>query len=975
MTDTTSTPEAAIAPDDLVVLAPDVLADSLPDYLRAWWKRIRGGESGALPIIVGLLVISIFFTVKSSAFLTSTNIVNLFVQSTFIILLGMAELYALILSEIDLSVGFVGAVGASIAMALISAPQNWVWWAGVIVGLAACALIGAFQGTLITRLRIPSFVVTLAGLLGWQGVLIFVFDSDKGAVGGVITVSNNIIDDLVSGTMTPAAGWILLFVVVALYAVVTVFRTSRRRAQGLTTPPLSITFLTLGAVAVAGAALVFICNRNRGIAAAPVSGVPWVIPFVLIVLAANSFLLARTRLGRYMYAIGASPEAARRAGIHVARIRTIAFALVQLHSRPGGGGLRIPPRFHHDRLRRRHVRALRRRRRGHRRGQPLRRLRQAHPPAARRPRDRDPEQRTRPAEHHHRRDGRRHRRRPPRRGGSRRHPAAPWAPGRGRLTPAARSRAAAVSRWTGAARLTIWAALVLIPGGGVLSLEAPATNTAAAVPSPSASTPSWTVYHGDPQGSGVAATVGAVHLSSRAWTSPALDGQLYGEPLVSGGRIFVATENDTVYALSATTGAVEWSNHVGTPVPVGSLPCGNISPSVGITGTPVIDETRSELFVVADQLANGTPAHQLLGLDTSTGRTELRQHVDPAGADPAALLQRTGLTLDAGRVVFGFGGNYGDCGTYRGWVIGVPEAGGDPATFAVDSGPGESQGAIWMGGAAPAVDAAGNVWVTAGNGSVTSSTHAYDHSDSVLELSPTLTLLQFFAPSSWAADNAGDLDLSTAPALLADGQVVVAGKSRTAYLLDGPTLGGIGGEQASVPGACGDNFEGGSAVVGDVVYLPCQSGTIAVRASASPPALRVLWRSPFGGGPPVVAAGRVWTMSGDGVLYALDPSSGAARGQVDVGSPANHFSTPSVGAGLLLAASANRVVAFTAPPAGATTSTTTAAASTTTTVVATTTTAPAGGGGSDAWVAAVALLGGLGLVSGLAWFVVRRRRQ
>ena len=196
--------DAALAPDDLVVLAPDVLADSLGDYLRAWWTRIRSGESGALPIVVGWLVICVYFSVTSSAFLTSTNIVNLFVQAVFIILLGMAELYALIMSEIDLSVAFVGAVGVAIALALIGSPQNWVWWAGLIVGLAACAVIGLFQGTIITRLKIPSFVVTLAGLLGWQGVLIYVFDVDKGAVGGVITVSNNVIDDLVSGNMTPA---------------------------------------------------------------------------------------------------------------------------------------------------------------------------------------------------------------------------------------------------------------------------------------------------------------------------------------------------------------------------------------------------------------------------------------------------------------------------------------------------------------------------------------------------------------------------------------------------------------------------------------------------------------------------------------------------------------------------------------------------------------------------------------------------
>ena len=127
--------------------------------------------------------------------------------------------------------------------------------------------------------------------------------------------------------MTPAAGWILLFVLVALYGITTVLRTSRRRARGLTTSPLSITLLTVGAVAVAGVVLVYICNLNRGVLV-PVEGVPWVIPFVLVVLVAQSFLLGpRTRLGRYFYAIGASPEAARRAGINVARVRTIAFAL------------------------------------------------------------------------------------------------------------------------------------------------------------------------------------------------------------------------------------------------------------------------------------------------------------------------------------------------------------------------------------------------------------------------------------------------------------------------------------------------------------------------------------------------------------------------------------------------------------------------------------------------------------------------
>jgi D-xylose transport system permease protein len=317
---------SALAPEALVALAPEVLADSLGDYLRAWWLRIRGGESGAIPIIIGLIVICIFFEVQSSAFLTATNIVNLFVQAAFIILLGLAELYALILSEIDLSVGFVGAVGAAIALALIGSPADWPWWAGLIVGMAACGVIGAFQGALITRLKIPSFVVTLAGLLGWQGVLIYVFDVDKGAVGGVIRISNGVLDDLVSGNLTPAAGWIVLVAGVGLFALTSLLTTGRRRSQGLSAPPLSITLATVGAVAVAGVALVYICNLNRGVVT-PVEGVPWVLPIIVIILVAASFVLARTRLGRYIYAIGASPEAARRAGIHVARIRTVAFAL------------------------------------------------------------------------------------------------------------------------------------------------------------------------------------------------------------------------------------------------------------------------------------------------------------------------------------------------------------------------------------------------------------------------------------------------------------------------------------------------------------------------------------------------------------------------------------------------------------------------------------------------------------------------
>ena len=202
-----------------------------------------------------------------------------------------------------------------------------------------------------------------------------------------------------------------------------------------------------------------------------------------------------------------------------------------------------------------------------------------------------------------------------------------------------------------------------------------------------------------------------------------------------------------MYALSSLTGAVIWSTHLASPVPSASLPCGDIQPSVGITGTPVIDPSRGEIFAVADELVAGQPRHTLVGLSTSSGKLEMSEDVDPAGALTSALLQRTGLNLDGGQVVFGFGGNYGDCSRYRGWVVSVDEAGGPPIDYGLDVGAGESQGAVWMGGAAPVVDQSGDIWVSVGNGSVTSSTHAYDYSDSVLELSSSLHLLQFFAPT------------------------------------------------------------------------------------------------------------------------------------------------------------------------------------------------------------------------------------
>ena len=436
---------------------------------------------------------------------------------------------------------------------------------------------------------------------------------------------------------------------------------------------------------------------------------------------------------------------------------------------------------------------------------------------------------------------------------------------------------------------------------------------------------SWTVYHGNALGSGVDSSGVSFTSRSLAWTSPVLDGKIYTEPLESGGRVFVATENDTIYALAANSGAVLWSKHVGSPVPNTSLPCGNIGPNVGITGTPVIDEARSEIFAVADESNSGAISHHLVGLNLFSGLVELDQVVDPAGTTPSAQLQRTGLNLSNGNVVFGFGGNFGDCGSYHGFVVAVPEGGGNQANYEIDSAAGQREGAVWMGGAAPEVDGAGNIWAAAGNGSVTSQSGPYDFSDSVFELSPQLGLDQYFAPSNWYSQNGSDADLGSAgPAILNNGTILQVGKSNTGYLLNQAHLGGIGGQIQQATVCSSSEADGGTAVLGTDVFVPCHEGGTGgledVRTSASPPSISVAWTGPSGAtGPPIIAGGLVWSIGGSS-LYAFDPSTGAAAAGTPwaISGNSNPFATPSVGDGLLLVPTTTTVMAFSgsaSPPA------------------------------------------------------------
>jgi D-xylose transport system permease protein len=333
---------------DLMALPPDA---SFNEYVTVWFKRVRSGESGVLPVVAGLVVIIIIFQIERSRFLSALNLVNLLQQSAQFIVLGMAEIFVLLLGEIDLSLGYSGAVGAAVMTILAYPPINLGWGFAILGGLATTAGIGFIQGQIISRLRLPPFVVTLAGLLFWEGFLIWVINNQSPSNGGSIRIDNPTIYNIVNGNLSLTAGWIALAVGLVLFAVGSVSRDRRRRASGLVAPPLSLTLAKVAGVSVAGVVLVAICSVNRAaFTGATVQGVPWVVPIVIAVVVAWTFLLGRTRFGRYVYAIGGNREAARRAGINVHRVRVLAYtlagltaamAIIILDSRTGGANTDI----------------------------------------------------------------------------------------------------------------------------------------------------------------------------------------------------------------------------------------------------------------------------------------------------------------------------------------------------------------------------------------------------------------------------------------------------------------------------------------------------------------------------------------------------------------------------------------------------------------------------------------------------------
>jgi outer membrane protein assembly factor BamB len=357
--------------------------------------------------------------------------------------------------------------------------------------------------------------------------------------------------------------------------------------------------------------------------------------------------------------------------------------------------------------------------------------------------------------------------------------------------------------------------------------------------------------------------------------------------LIVAGHVLVATENNTVYSLDLFSGAVVWHRHLGDPVDSSTLPCGDIGPVTGITGTPAADVVSRRLYVVA--FLRGYH-HLLFTLSLTDGSVVGQQNVDPPDSDPSVEQERGALAVGSGRIYIPFGGLYGDCGRYRGYVVAVPAAGGAHLVWwaSVIGGAG-----IWS-PAGPTIDATGAVYVVTGNGSATQS---FAYSNSVIQLSPDLHLRSYFAPGNWRSLDASDTDLGSVGATLLPslGVVVAIGKEGVAYLLRADQLGGVGGQVASRAVCAG--ALGGTASSGPMVWVPC---SISIAWKASSPRL----------GSPIVAAGAVWAIEPEsGRLYALDITSGTVLFTTVIG-PARHFSTPAATEGFVVAPAGAQVAAY-----------------------------------------------------------------
>ncbi|QXG76548.1 ABC transporter permease [Modestobacter sp. L9-4] len=302
----------------------DVVDNSVGGVIRGYVNKVRGGDLGALPAVAGIIALTILFSIlRPDTFPTPLNITNLFVQAVPISLLAMGLVFILLLGEIDLSAGVVSGVCAAVMAALL-ARHGVSWPVAVLAAAVVGAVIGLVTGLLVSVIRIPSFVVTLALFLGYQGVTLKIIGQ-----GGVVPVRDEKIVGLTNNSMSVMWGWILAVVVVVVFAALQLNRWRVQRSRGLASQPLIVVGGRIVLIAVIALAVTAVFNTNRALNPnlITLAGVPYAVPLVVVLLLLLTFLLGKTSFGRHVYAVGGNAEAARRAGISVTRIRVLVFVL------------------------------------------------------------------------------------------------------------------------------------------------------------------------------------------------------------------------------------------------------------------------------------------------------------------------------------------------------------------------------------------------------------------------------------------------------------------------------------------------------------------------------------------------------------------------------------------------------------------------------------------------------------------------
>lgn len=296
---------------------------TLSEYASNYWVRIKSGDLGSVPIILGVVVIAIIFQSQNENYLTPRNFVNLIVQMAGMATIAIGVVFVLLLGEIDLSIGYVSAVTAVVMTLLLREPDALAWYIALPLGLIAACLIGIAQGLIITRFSLPSFVVTLAGFLVWNGVVLILIGG-----AGTVIIQDDTIVGVANRFLTPTQGWAAWLIVSLVYAVSSISRWRSRLKRGVSTTPTVMVIAQVLFVALMLGIVVYVCNLDRGV---PLVGI-----ILMILVYIFTFLASRTKFGRYVYAIGGNIEAARRAGINVQQIRVLVFMISSLMAGMGG---------------------------------------------------------------------------------------------------------------------------------------------------------------------------------------------------------------------------------------------------------------------------------------------------------------------------------------------------------------------------------------------------------------------------------------------------------------------------------------------------------------------------------------------------------------------------------------------------------------------------------------------------------------